>query len=570
MMTFEKMMRLGGAVETVKDQLRNLRQNRVVERIWQKDHTVWHENPSEIANRLGWLDCPKKVPAAIEQVTPFTDQVRADGFRTAVLLGMGGSSLAPEVYRRVFGVAPGYLDLRVIDTTDPDTIRDQQDGLDLQRTLFVVATKSGGTVETISLMKYFFNQTTQQTGPERAGRCFTAITDGGSRLEDMARQLNFRKIFFNDPHIGGRYSALSFFGLVPAALIGMDMGRVAARSMAMAVEAGPQNCPVSGDNQAVWLGAALGQMALIGRDKLSLLLSEPLEPFGPWVEQLIAESTGKQGKGILPVIGETFVSVEQYADDRLFVCLGLNGDTALSRAARILTDAGHPVIDYRISDLYDISGEFFRWEMATAVAGAIMAINPFDQPNVESAKVKAREMVQAFQQDGRLPSTKPTVSERNIDIFAEGDADSAKTILEDLLTDTVTGQSYVALQAYTNPTPKVHQALKHLRDTIRDRFRVAVTIGYGPRFLHSTGQLHKGDGGRGVFLQLINTYQADIGIPDQAGRSEAVMTFGILIHAQALGDRQALQAAGRKIITCQPRTQFLEMIAYIIDLIAAD
>ena len=570
MMTFEKMMRLGEATKTVKDQLKNLRQGRVVERIWQKDHTVWHENPSEIANRLGWLGCPKKVPAAIEQVTPFIDQVRADGFRTAVLLGMGGSSLAPEVYRRVFGVAPGYLDLKVIDTTDPDTIRDRQDGLDLHHTLFVVATKSGGTVETISLMKHFFNQTTQQVGPERAGQCFAAITDAGSRLEDMARQLSFRKIFFNDPHIGGRYSALSFFGLVPAALIGMDMERVAARSMAMAVETGPQNCPVDGDNKAVWLGAALGQMALIGRDKLSLLLSEPLKPFGPWVEQLIAESTGKQGKGILPVIGETLVPVEQYADDRLFVCLGLKGDTALSRAARTLTDAGHPVIDYRISDPYDLCGEFFRWEMATAVAGAIMAINPFDQPNVESAKVKAREMVQAFQRDGRLPSTKPTVSERNIDIFAAGDADSAKTVLEDLLTDTVAGRSYVALQAYTNPTPKAHQALKQLRDAIRDRYRLAVTIGYGPRFLHSTGQLHKGDGGRGVFLQLTNTYQADIGIPDQAGRSEAAMTFGILIHAQALGDRQALQAAGRKIITCRSGTQFSEMIAYIIDLIATD
>jgi transaldolase/glucose-6-phosphate isomerase len=534
--------------------LQAIKDNRIISRIWAHDHTVWKPDPTEVGNRLGWLDSPNVMTDAVPQINDFTAEVRAAGYTHALLLGMGGSSLAPEVFRLTFGVKEGYLDLAVLDSTHPGAVRAMAARSDPDRTLYIVSTKSGGTVETFSFMKYFYNATLAAVGPDKVGEHFIAITDPGSGLENAAKELKFRKIFLNDPNIGGRYSALSYFGLVPAALIGMDLTRILERAAAMAENAKDYNCPVEGDNTAAWLGATVGELALNGQDKVTLITSPQLVYFGAWAEQLIAESTGKEGKGILPVAGETVVSPEQYGNDRLFVCLRLNGDDTFDAGVQALEEDGRPVIHIKLTDLYDLCGEFFRWEMATVIAGMRIRINPFDQPDVESAKVLAREMVAAYQKEGRLPSLVPTLNTDSVRIYADIQADSPRDALQKFLAQASTGKqteadrSYVALQAFVEPTPETDAALQHLRTAIQQRYGLAVTVGFGPRFLHSTGQLHKGDAGHGLFIQITEQIESDLPIPDQPGSSAASMDFGILIRAQALGDRQALLNANRKVI----------------------
>lgn len=541
----------GKAVEAA---LSGLRDEKVIERIWAHDHTVWKEAPDEITNRLGWLHSPENMAGAVGEIHDLVEAVRSAGYTDALLLGMGGSSLAPEVFRKTFGVADGFLDLAVLDSTDPGAVLARRRKIDPARTLFVVSTKSGGTVETFSFMKYFYNETLSIVGPDAVGAHFVAITDPGSGLETTARQLGFRKIFLNDPDIGGRYSALSYFGLVPAALIGIHIDRVIDRAGAMAGNGGPGNCPVAGDNTAARLGAVLGEMALAGRDKVSLVTSPKIKYFGAWVEQLIAESTGKEGRGILPVDGETLGNPEVYGPDRIFVHLRLDGDTSADGPVETLHAAGHPVVRLRLRDLYDLSGEFFRWEMATVIAGRRLGINPFDQPNVESAKVLAKQMVAAYDKEGRLPALKPDFSAGGIRVYAGSGADSLEAALREFLSRAAAGdregaeRSYVAIQAYITPGPEVDGALARLRERIRTDFRLAVTVGYGPRFLHSTGQLHKGDAGNGLFIQITGDTAEDVPIPDGPGETRSSISFGVLKDAQALGDRQALIDAGRSVI----------------------
>ncbi|MBW1800423.1 MAG: glucose-6-phosphate isomerase [Deltaproteobacteria bacterium] len=544
---------LGEYQSAVDGALAHIKDEEVMQRIRSHDHTVWKDDPAEISNRLGWLHSPEVMIDAVPDINAFAGEIRASGMTHALLMGMGGSSLAPEVFRFTFGVREGFLDLMVLDSTDPGAVRDYAARCDPEKTLFIVSTKSGGTVETMSFMKYFYNSVADRLGKNQAGRRFVAITDPGSGLEETAKTLHFRKIFLNDPDIGGRYSALSYFGLVPAALVGVDIDRLLRRAMAMASQTEDSPGPFEGDDSAARLGAVMGQLALIGRDKLTLVMTSSLGPFGAWVEQLLAESTGKEGKGILPVDGEVPAEPDVYAGDRIFVYMQLEGEKEHADRIRAIEDSGQPVVHIPLGDLYDLGGEFFRWELATAVAGRLLEINPFDQPNVESAKVLARQMVDAYQKEGELPELRP-ISEID-DIWIYGD-ESVKgpDVLNDFLSQAhpgeneASGRSYVSIQAYVRPSAGAWNALQAFRSGIRIKCRLATTLGYGPRFLHSTGQLHKGDAGHGLFIQITADMPEDANIPDRAGEEDSSISFGVLKTAQALGDRQALMDAGRKVI----------------------
>ncbi len=522
---------LGPYQTAVDNALSNIDGQHIVKRIWAHDHTVWKPEPTEIANRLGWLHIADAMMDDLHRLESLTKALCSDGYTRALLLGMGGSSLAPAVFRKTFGVADGYLDLDVLDSTDPGFVLAHAEGLDVSRTLFIVATKSGTTVETLSLFKFFYNRASEELGTGQAGEHFVAISDPGSPLADVANRLNFRATVLNDPNIGGRYSALSYFGLVPAALVGVDVALLLDRALTALSPC--EACVKAEDNPGAWLGAALGVLAMAGRDKLTLVASPAMASFGAWVEQLIAESTGKEDRGILPVVGEPLGSPEMYGDDRLFVHLRVNDDSSHDDGLAALERAGHPVIRLHLHDIYDLGGQFFIWEMATAVAGHLMGINPFDQPNVEAAKILARKMVAQYAETGELPSG-------SVSPVTAG-------LLNDFLAQGRRGD-YVALQAYVQPTEATDVALQELRTRLRDRFRLATTAGYGPRFLHSTGQLHKGDAGRGLFIQFTADDERDVAIPDDAGSPGSSITFGVLKVAQAMGDQEALLNAERRVL----------------------
>jgi glucose-6-phosphate isomerase len=534
---------LGSYQVAVDTALHEMVQDRIMARLWAHDYTIWKPEPDEISNRLGWLHIAKTMRAQRLGIEEWVESVvgtdnRPGAVTDVLLLGMGGSSLAPEVFGQVFGEqTANLLKLSVLDSTDPGAVLAHAERLDPARTLFIVSTKSGGTVETLSFFKYFYNWTADALGAERAGEHFVAITDPGSKLVDLAQHHGFRAIFLNDPDIGGRYSALSYFGLVPAALVGVDLDRLLDGALAMARGCDASQSPLDGENLGAWLGAVMGELAKAGRDKVTFILSPPISSFGDWVEQLIAESTGKEGKGILPVVGELLGPPNVYDRDRLFVYLRLDDDATSEEvydvAIQAIEDAGHPVLRFRLRDLYDLGQQFFLWQVATAVAGYRLGINPFDQPNVEAAKVLARKVVAAYGETGALPSDEA--------------ASLSAASLAGFLAQAQSGD-YVSLQAYVQPNPDTEAALSVFRILLRDRLRLATTVGYGPRFLHSTGQLHKGDGGNGLFLQLTADDARDLPIPEVAGSADSSMTFGVLKTAQALGDKQALLDAGRRVI----------------------
>ncbi len=515
---------LGRYRSAVDAALEEIDRKRIIARIWEHDHTVWKPEPQEIANRLGWLHTAEAMQGQVPRLAALARAVRDAGYHDLLLLGMGGSSLAPELFGRVFtGQAPNLPRLAVLDSTDPDAILAHATRLDPARTLFLISTKSGTTVETLSLFKFFYNRVAEALGAGQAGNHFWAITDPGSKLDDLACHYGFRETFLNDPNIGGRYSALSFFGLVPAALVGVDLPRLLERALAAARACGPE--VAARDNPAAWLGAILGELANAGRNKITLVVSPTLAGLDDWAEQLLAESTGKEGKGLVPVVGEPPGPPEVYGDDRLFVYVGAEEPEEIGRA--------HPVVRLPVRDLYDLGAQFFLWELATAVAGQRLGINPFDQPDVEAAKVLARQAVAAYRQSGALPPDEP--------------APLTAAALNRFLAQARPGD-YIALQAYVRPTAETDAALHRLRLRLRDRLKLATTVGYGPRFLHSTGQLHKGDAGGGLFLQFTSDPVQDLPIPDEAGSPGSSMTFGVLKMAQALGDRQALLHAGRRVI----------------------
>jgi transaldolase/glucose-6-phosphate isomerase len=536
---------LGAYQEQVEESTQQLAREDILQRIWEQDYTVWKPDPKEIRERLGWLYIAKEMENRTHEMEAVAVGVRSAGYRRVILLGMGGSSLAPELFARTFGSADGNPELSVLDTTDPGAVLELESQLDYAQTLFVVSTKSGSTVETLSLFRYFYQHTAAALGTAAAGEHFIAITDPGSLLVDIAGSLKFRSVFLNDPNIGGRYSALSYFGLLPAALLGLDLNRLLGSARAMAAGCRPERAVDT--NPAAWLGAVLGTLVGLGRDKLTFVLSPRIASFGEWVEQLIAESTGKEGKGILPIVSEELAAPDAYSNDRLFVSLHLSGEAQDSAALANLESAGHPVIRYEIHDVYDLGGQFFLWELATAIAGYFMGINPFNQPNVEAAKQRARQMVNAYKESGALPSQAPALQADGTSVFGSVEASSPSGALDAFLEQAKPGD-YVALQAFLQPTESTTNTLQSLRNIIRERTHLATTLGYGPRFLHSTGQLHKGDSGNGLFIQFTADNEPGVPIPDEINSSQSSISFGTLKMAQALGDLQALQDAGRRAI----------------------
>jgi transaldolase/glucose-6-phosphate isomerase len=537
---------LNGLEQSVVERLEIWQNEDFACRMWRHDPTLWaDEDTPEITNRLGWLELPETMQEEAERIEAFADDV-ADEFDDVVVLGMGGSSLAPDVFGKVFDARDGYPDLQILDSTHPQAVQDLEEELDLTSTLFVVASKSGTTTETLSFFRYFWDRVSEETNAP--GDHFVANTDPGSNLVDVAEERGFRAVFEAPSDVGGRYSALTPFGLVPAALTGLDLSTLLGR--AWSASEASAFCVEAPNNAGLELGAALGELAEAGRDKVTFVTSESLAAFPAWQEQLIAESTGKDDTGIVPVDGEALAGPDAYGDDRVFVYFELADDDAddTTEAVEALADAGHPVLHFRLDDRYDLAREMYRWEMGVASAGAILGIHPFNQPNVEAAKRLAKEAMQGDGSDSDAQT-------RTISGDDEGALDQAVADWLDAADDT----SYVAVQAYLPSTSGVEQSLRALQKTIRDETGLATTLGYGPRFLHSTGQLHKGGPPNGLFLQIIDTPVDDLPVP------ETDFTFKELIAAQATGDYQALQEADRTVLRVRVDRASLDALAEVIE-----
>jgi glucose-6-phosphate isomerase len=497
-----------------------------ISRIWRRDHTVWKSRDEEISNRLGWLDGPDRAAATADGFESFGREVAADGFTGALLLGMGGSSLAPEVLRDVFGTSPGRLRLSILDSTDPDAVRTAAEAASLEKTLVVVSSKSGTTLETALFLHYFYTLACDRIGRARAGSRFVAITDPGTPLEFTARRLGFRRVFFGDPDIGGRFSVFSPFGLVPAALLGVDILKLAERGRRAARACRTADATA---NPGARLGTILAVAARAGRDKQRFVMPLIIVSFGAWLEQLLAESTGKEGQGLLPLVRQLAAPHNKSWADALEISIGLGRDSTETEALGNETDA--PVIAISLEDRYDIGYQFFLWEMATAVAGHILQINPFDQPNVAASKKKTEAVLASRGGAGGRSS------ELKADIHG----------LRDFLKSVRPGD-YIALQAFIAPAEDNAAALRRLADKLQTRTGRPVTFDFGPRFLHSTGQLHKGGRDNGLFIQLTSNHERDLPIPAEPGASETRFTFGSIEDAQAQGDRETLEALGRRVL----------------------
>jgi glucose-6-phosphate isomerase len=493
-----------------------LSQQEILERLLAKDASLWTDDTQQqakVRERLGWLTLHETMAARLAELETFGEEVRARGYERAVLLGMGGSSLAPEVLQSTFGAASARPELAVLDTTDPASILALERTLNLSRTVFIVSSKSGTTLETITLYRYFVAKVRALGGGALDN--FIAITDPGTLLEQLASEQGFRRCFLNPPDVGGRYSALSFVGLVPAAIIGVDMRRLLESAQKLDLRAG------------VGLGAALAELAANGRDKITFLPGG-LPSFGAWAEQLLAESTGKDGKGLVPVDGEPLGQPEVYGDDRVFVRMRSAGrPDGLDEQVQALEAAGHPVITIDVSSAYDLGAEFLRWEIATATAGALIGVNPFDEPNVQEAKDATAAILAQDSLDQDIAGVTLTPGNGTIVVAVAQEAPPG---------------SYFAIQAFIQRTPENDELLARTRASVRFPSRLATTSGYGPRYLHSTGQLHKGGPDRAVFLQLTADDPEELSIP------EAPYGFSTLKRAQALGDFRALQSTGRRVM----------------------
>jgi len=518
-----------------------------IRKLWQRDKSLWTSTDED--RWLGWLDMSGD--AEIADYVAFAQQIRGDGFKDAVLLGMGGSSLGPEVLALTFGRKSGWPRLRILDSTVPAQIETLQADLDLGKTLFIVSSKSGSTTEPNVLADYFFKQVADAVGADKAGRHFIAITDPGSSLQQRAHQQNFRKIFHGVPSIGGRYSVLSPFGLVPAAIAGLDVAQLIRSTRMMMRSCGPDVPPA--ENPGVALGIALGAAASRGRDKVTIFASPSLASFGAWAEQLFAESTGKHGKGLIPIDGEPLGRPDVYDDDRCFIALALNGenDDAHEEKLKALEKAGHPVIRIVQNSLDHIGQEFFRFEIATAVAGAVLGINPFDQPDVEASKIKTRELTAAFEKSGALPGETPVFSDQSFALYT--DRNNAAALrragadggIESWLKAhfaRIGAGDYFAILAYLSHDEKNAGRLQRWRVALRDRRHVATCLEFGPRFLHSTGQAYKGGPDSGVFLQITADDAEDLAIPGHRA------SFGVVKAAQARGDFDVLAERGRRAL----------------------
>ena len=542
---------LGQYQAAVLESINRMDEQHFIRRVWRKDAALWKEEPQHqriIQNSLGWLTVAGTVLESAEELRAFADRVRGDGFKSVMLLGMGGSSLCPEVFRRTFGKIEGYPQLLVLDSTDPATVSNMEEAVDISKTLFIVASKSGTTTEPLTFYQYFFDKVAQAK-PEQPGKNFIAITDPGTKLEQIAEEKGFRRVFRNMADIGGRYSALSFFGMVPAALMGLDVKEILERATS-ACEA-CERCVPTAENPAARLAAILGQLATQGRDKLTLITPSPIDSLGLWIEQLIAESTGKEGRGIVPVVGEPLGDPSVYGDDRVFVYIRTSGakDGESEEKLKALEEAGHPVVRQVLRDGLSLGREFFLWEFATALAGVLLQINAFDQPNVQESKDNTKQLLEVYRNEGKLPEQEVLVEGEGCRIYGDSGTKTALQPESQTLAAYVGAHlsrvkpgDYAALTAYIRETSDHDQWLREIRLQIRDALKTATTVGYGPRFLHSTGQLHKGGADNGVFIQITATDSQDLHIPGEP------YTFGVLKQAQALGDFQSLAHRNRRVI----------------------
>ena len=528
---------LGAYGEEVKQRLAQMAQAEFGARLWRKDAGLWKKDPQDqqgIPEAMGWLTVAETMAGRVAELTAFAREVRQAGIRHVVHMGMGGSSLAPLALQRTFPPGQDGLPLTVLDTTDPATISRIEQAVPVAETLFIVASKSGTTAEPLAYMEYFYAKVKAAKGG-KAGENFVVITDPGTPLTQTAQNRGFRKAFLNFTDIGGRYSALSYFGLVPAALL--------ARAVAMMHTCGPE-APVR-DNPGVVLGAVLGVLALKGRDKVTFVVPAVMASLGMWLEQLIAESTGKEGTGLLPVAGEAVGDPSVYGADRVFAYFRLAGEVEApqEQAVARLTAAGQPVVTIEMADRLDMAQEFFRWEIATATAGAVLGINAFNQPNVQESKDNTNRLLQMVKDKGHLPEEIQAVAEGPVSLYVqEGEAAASVTdTLRRFLGQARPGD-YAALLAYLTEGPAVEWALEDLRHTLRDRLHLATTVGYGPRYLHSTGQMHKGGPNTGIFFELTTDDRDELPVPGEP------YTFGVLKHAQALGDLESLRKHGRRVM----------------------
>ncbi|MCE3280266.1 MAG: hypothetical protein K0S44_2457 [Bacteroidetes bacterium] len=533
----ELFLSLGKYQKRIDARLRLMQNKNFVQRLWNKDATLFgKEKPSE-SILMGWLELPDKMLDVLPSINEFCKEIRNEGFDHVVLLGMGGSSLAPLVFQKTFAESLNGLKFTVLDTTEPETIKKIENEVNIPTTLFIVASKSGSTAEVNAFYEYFYYRVAA-TKRDRAGENFIAITDSGSPLVQLAARKKFRKTFINFSDVGGRFSALSYFGIVPAALMGINVKEILLRAKAMAVACGPL-VPAS-ENSAVVLGTAMAELSLKGCDKLTYLMPEELSSFGLWMEQLVAESTGKEDKGVLPFNGQPLCSQDSYGSDRFFV------NTIFSE--EISKSSDHPVflndfphIDIFIKDKLDLGKEFIRWEIATATAGAVLDIDPFDQPNVQESKMYTDKLLKIVEKEGQLPKMEPSLIENGIIYYAPDKRENAKDLIETLL-NTAGGGSYLAFQAYLPEEEGVQKNLNDMQKIIQTNLKIAVSSQFGPRYLHSTGQFHKGGPNTGYFIQFVSNSTVDINIPENK------YSFGMLKRAQAIGDREALMKHNRKVI----------------------
>jgi len=521
-----------------------------MQRLWQRDAKLW--SGSDEANWLGWLDVVDEQIAQHDQLAKLAKEVQARGFQHVLLLGMGGSSLCPEVLRMTFGRITHFPTLHVLDSTDPGQVKAFEHLIDIPKTLFIVSSKSGSTLEPNIFKQYFFERTKQAVGAVKVGSQFIAVTDPGSKMQQVAEADRFLHVFFGRPSIGGRYSALSNFGMVPAAVMGLDTKKFLDRAANM-VQACGAAVSVE-ENPGAALGVILGTAANAGRDKVTIITSPGISDLGAWLEQLLAESTGKIGKGIIPVDREHLTTPDVYGNDRVFVYVRLDSGADPEQDAKVaaIEKAGHPVVRIAMADIYDLGAEFFRWEIATAVAGSIIGINAFNQPDVEASKIATRELTSAYEKTGSLPAEKPVVEDNGVRLFTDeiNAAELAKAAagehslvgyLKAHLARIKAGD-YFAVLGYIQMNAEHELSLQALRHAVRDKKHVATCLGFGPRFLHSTGQAYKGGSNSGVFLQITCDDSVELPVPGQK------YTFGIVKAAQARGDFQVLADRGRRAL----------------------
>jgi len=535
---------------TVKAAIADWQSRGTVQRLWQRDATLW--SGSDEANWVGWLDIVDEQIAQHDQLAKVAKEVQVRGFQHVLLLGMGGSSLCPEVLRMTFGRITHFPTLHVLDSTDPSQVKAFEHLIDIPKTLFIVSSKSGSTLEPNIFKQYFFERTKQAVGAVKVGSHFIAITDPGSKMQQVAEADRFLHVFFGRPSIGGRYSALSNFGMVPAAVMGLDTKKFLARAAEM-VRACGADATVD-ENPGAALGIILGTAANAGRDKVTIITSPGISDLGAWLEQLLAESTGKVGKGIIPVDRESLATPEVYGSDRVFVYVRLESGVDAGQEAKVdaIEKAGHPVVRITMADTYDLGAEFFRWEIATAVAGSIIGINAFNQPDVEASKIATRELTSAYEKTGSLPAEKPVVEDGGIKLFTDekNAAELAKAAGSDKSLagylkahlNRIKAGDYFAVLGYIQMNGEHERSLQALRHLVRDKKRVATCLGFGPRFLHSTGQAYKGGPNSGVFLQITCDDSVELPVPAQR------YTFGIVKAAQARGDFQVLADRGRRAL----------------------